>query len=142
MSLFSSLSDLLPKPDATVRAEFLLDGTVYNIEQFDMTFNQPIGHDGKPQQETIGGSFSITILQLPDSNLYEWAKRSKLAKNGTISFISQTVGTFFKVEFTYAYCVHLSTGVNDTKGTISSLRISAEEVNICGVRHKNTWTNK
>lgn len=139
---FSSLGSLLPKPDASIKGKFILEGKKYSIEQFNVDFSQEVDYKGQPQREVRAGGFSISISQLPDIDLYEWARTSRKGKDGAIVFSSESIGTFFRVDFINGHCVNLSTGVDCERGTLTDLYISCEIIKVNDYEHDNRWVNK
>ncbi len=126
-------------PLAHLVAHFILDGKKYEIEQFKISFVQPTDYKGQPQHEMKGGQILIKITQIPDDNLYLWAKRSILLKSGQILFQTDLGITVLRINFTDAYCISLSRDINAYNGTSTSLIISPEIVKLNGVEHDNFW---
>lgn len=126
-------------PLATIESKFILDGTEYVVEGFSMGFLQPTDHKGQPQHEVKGGQLSVVLSQIPDDNLYLWAKKSTLLKSGVLLFQTDLGMTVLEIEFENAYCINLTLGINAFTGAGTTLIISPEKVKIDGIPHDNHW---
>lgn len=129
----------LSLPFAHVIANFILDGKTYEIEQFKIGFSQPSDYKGQPQYEMKGGQIMINLAQAADDNLYLWAKKSTLLKNGTILFQTDMGITLLEISFINAYCINLTRNINAFTGTSTSLIIAPEQVSLNGEKHDNSW---
>jgi hypothetical protein len=129
----------LSQPLAHITAKFILDGQEYEIEQFMVKFSQPTDYKGQPQYEIKGGQLSLTMTQIADDNLYNWAKRSNLLKSGDILFQTDLGITILEINFIDAYCVNLAREINAFTGTTTSLVIAPKELKVNGVKHENYW---
>ncbi|MDR2915262.1 MAG: type VI secretion system needle protein Hcp [Tannerella sp.] len=130
---------MLTLPLAHLVANFVLDGKKYEIEQFRISFVQPTDYKGQPQHEIMGGQILIKITQIPDDNLYLWAKKAIQLKSGQVLFQTDLGITVLKINFTNAYCISLTREINAYNGTSTSLIISPENVSMNGVEHDNFW---
>ncbi|MEN9917608.1 MAG: hypothetical protein RL662_44 [Bacteroidota bacterium] len=129
----------LSQPFAHVNAYFILDGEKYDIEQFKIGFKQSTDFKGQPEHEVRGGQLTITIDQTADDNLYIWAKKSTMQKNGQVLFQSDMGITVLRIDFINGYCVHLSREIGALSGTKTSLLISVESISLNGITHDNHW---
>jgi hypothetical protein len=127
-------------PLAHIEVRFTLDGETFEVENFDIDFEQPTDYKGQPQHEIEGGQMTIHISQVATNNLYTWAKTSTLQKSGTVLFQTDMGMTVLEVEFFNAYCVNLSRQINAYTGTKTILLITPEKVKLNGVDHDNRWT--
>jgi hypothetical protein len=92
---FSILETLFPQIDTNLEVKLNLDGKTYLVEEFNVDYIQGEDHKGQPQSEVKGGQIYVVIKNLPDENIYDWAKRADKTKNGLVSFVSKTAGTIF-----------------------------------------------
>ncbi len=128
----------LPHIDSDLTAWFVLDGKEYEMNQFNISFEQAVDHKGQPQDETRGGRMLVGLSQtLPDS-LYKWAMTST-SKDGKIEFRSKSASAPFKVEFKNAYCVDFSRVISSNGGISTSLSISPDELLVNGISFDNHW---
>ena len=118
---------------------FILDGKKYDVERFGMEFSQPIDFKGQPQSDIRGGQMVINLTQTADDNLYVWAKKSTLRKNGKVLFQTDLGMTVLEIDFKNAYCINLTREINASNGTNTSLTISSEIIMIDGIEHDNFW---
>ncbi|MCL1934069.1 MAG: hypothetical protein FWF53_09710 [Candidatus Azobacteroides sp.] len=118
---------------------FISDGKKYDVERFAIEFSQPIDYKGQPQSNVRGGQIMINLTQLPDDNLYIWAKKSTLRKDGKVLFQTDLGMTVLEIDFKNAYCINLTIKVNAFNGTETSLTISPEIIIIDGIEHDNFW---
>ena len=128
--------DLL-QPLAHVEAYLLLDGKKYELEKFNTKFDQPVDYKGQPQHEIKGGSIALTLTQAADQNLYMWAKKSTMTKDGVILFQTDLGMTVLEIAFQKAYCITLTRDINVLTGTTTGLVISTKVININGIEHDN-----
>ena len=126
-------------PDAHIVVKFTFEGTTYDIDTFRMGFAQPTDFKGQPQQEVKGGQIALTIGQIADRALYEWAKRSTSLKDGEIVFQTDMGKRVMNVSFRNAYCVSFLREANALTGTRTSLVIAPESVSINDKEHDNRW---
>jgi len=126
-------------PLSHINVKFLIDGETYEVEHFDINFEQPTDFRGQPQHEIAGGRINVQISQIPSSNLYLWAKTSTLRKSGILLFQTDVGMTVMKVEFFNAYCTFLTRQINAYKGTNTILVIAPEKLKINGIDHNNNW---
>jgi hypothetical protein len=119
--------------------KFLFDGETFEVEHFDINFTQPTDFRGQPQQEIKGGRIALNIFQIPSDNLYVWAKKSTLRKDGKVLFQTDLGMTVLNVEFFNAYCINLTRHIDSHTGTCTILVIAPEKVKINGIEHNNFW---
>jgi hypothetical protein len=124
---------------AHVDSHLLLDGKEYEIDRFNVVFSQAVDHRGQPQHETKGGKLHLRLTQIPDNNLYEWAKTSTKLKGGLVVFNTETANAAMRVEFSNARCILLEREIQETEGTCTKLIISPEILITNGVKLDNHW---
>ena len=94
-----------PQVDSNVNVIFSVDGDEYAVEQFKIGFHQPVDNlKNQPEGEVRGGRIMITLSQTVKSNIYGWAVKPWVKKNGAVLFKTGTSGVIFEVAFTNAYC--------------------------------------
>lgn len=126
--------------DSNITVWLEVDGKEYELEYFKTGFFQPSDFKGEPQSETKGGQIMVTLSEaLPDS-FYEWAIKSKMEKNGKISFKVKTENSPLVIEFQRATCINFSRDVSSHGGLKTNLILSPEIVTVNGVEHDNFWT--
>jgi hypothetical protein len=126
-------------PLSHINVKFSLDGETFEVEHFNIHFEQPTDYKGQPQHEIGGGKITVHISQAASNSLYIWAKTSTLRKSGTVLFQTDMGITVLKVEFTNAYCINLTRQINAHTGTNTILVISPEKVKMNGMEHDNFW---
>ena len=88
MGLFS-----FPQVDSNVNVIFSVDGDEYAVEQFKIGFHQPVdGIKNQPEGEVRGGRIMITLSQTVKNNIYGWAVKPWMKKNGAVLFKTGTSG--------------------------------------------------
>ena len=126
-------------PLSHIRAEFVLDGETYEVEEFKTEFRQPVDYKRQPQHEIMGGQIMLTLSQAADRGLYLWAKNSTMLKDGLIRFQTDMGVTIMKITFSKAYCIQMLRETATDAGTKTNLVISPESVSLNGVEHTNKW---
>lgn len=136
MGLFS-----FPQVDSNVNVIFSVDGDEYAVEQFKIGFHQPVdGIKNQPEGEARGGRIMITLSQTVKNNIYGWAVKPWMKKNGAVLFKTGTSGVIFEVAFTNAYCVNLKRVIESLgQGLSTTLILSPESVSVNGIEFDNRW---
>lgn len=136
MELFS-----FPQVDSNVNVIFSVDGDEYAVEQFKIGFHQPVdGIKNQPEGEVRGGRIMITLSQTVKNNIYGWAVKPWMKKNGAVLFKTGTSGVIFEVAFTNAYCVNLKRVIESLgQGLSTTLILSPESVSVNGIEFDNRW---
>ena len=136
MGLFS-----FPQVDSNVNVIFSVDGDEYAVEQFKIGFHQPVdGIKNQPDGEVRGGRIMITLSQIVKNNIYGWAVKPWMKKNGAVLFKTGTSGVIFEVAFTNAYCVNLKRIIESMgQGLSTTLILSPESVSVNGIEFDNQW---
>ncbi len=136
MGLFS-----FPQVDSNVNVIFSVDGDEYAVEQFKIGFHQPVdGMKNQPEGEVRGGRIMITLSQTVKNNIYGWAVKPWMKKNGAVLFKTGTSGVIFEVAFTNAYCVNLKRVIESLgQGLSTTLILSPESVSVNGIEFDNRW---
>ena len=130
-----------PQVDSNVNVIFSVDGDEYAVEQFKIGFHQPVDNlKNQPEGEVRGGRIMITLSQTVKSNIYGWAVKPWVKKNGAVLFKTGTSGVIFEVSFTNAYCVNLKRVVEAlVQGLSTTLILSPESVSVNGIEFDNRW---
>jgi hypothetical protein len=126
-------------PLSHINAKFSLDGETFEVDHFDIDFEQPTDFRGQPQHEIQGGQMNLRLSQAATDNLYIWAKTSTLRKGGTVLFQTDLGMTVLELKFTNARCINLTRKINAYAGTNTVLVIAPETVKLNGVEHNNFW---
>ncbi len=140
MSALDVIKELLiGRPDGNVSGTLRLAGAAnaYSIYQFSISFSQDIDEFGEPQSESVGGQMLITLAQLPDNIIMQWAGGARMRKNGEIRFKNETESTTMRIDFENAYCTSLRIDVDG--GSSCSFAISPEKVSLNGELLDNNW---
>ena len=129
-----------PQVDSNVNVIFSVDGDEYAVEQFKIGFHQPVDNlKNQPEGEVRGGRIMITLSQTVKSNIYGWAVKPWVKKNGAVLFKTGTSGVIFEVAFTNAYCYRLQGNLNVGTGLETVLILSPEIVSLNGIFFDNNW---
>ena len=129
-----------PQVDSNVNVIFCVDGDEYEVEQFKIGFHQPVdGNKNQPEGEVRGGRIMITLSQTVKNNIYGWAIKPWVKKNGVIQFKTGTAGVIFEVVFTNAYCISLNSSIGIGIGLNTSLILSPQIINLNGIEFDNNW---
>lgn len=129
-----------PQVDSNVNVIFCVDGDEYEVEQFKIGFHQPVdGNKNQPEGEVRGGRIMITLSQTVKNNIYGWAIKPWVKKNGAVLFKTGTSGVVFEVAFTNAYYYRLKRNLNVGTGLETVLILSPETVSLNGFILDNNW---
>ena len=130
-----------PQVDSNVNVIFCDDGDEYEVEQFKIGFHTHVdGNKNQPEGEVRGGRIMITLSQTVKNNIYGWAIKPWVKKNGAVLFKTGTSGVVFEVAFVNAYCVNLKRIINALgQGLSTTLILSPESVSVNGIEFDNRW---
>ncbi len=129
-----------PQVDSDVNVIFSIDGDEYAVEQFKIGFHQPVdGNKNQPEGEVRGGRIMITLSQTVKNNIYGWAIKPWVKKNGAVLFKTGTSGVIFEVAFTNAYCISLKRSISIATGLNTNIILSPESVSLNGIDFNNQW---
>jgi len=129
----------MAQPLAHFEMKFYFLGSEYNVEDFKILFIQDVDHKGKPQHDERGGQIIISLSQMVEDNVYEWAKDSFSQQSGMITFETEFSNAPLRVEFINAYCVGFSQIEDSFIGTRTNLVISSSKVLLNGIDLDNHW---
>ena len=119
-----------------------IDGKEYKVLESSYLLNQPIDRVGKPKGRPEGGKITVTIKSEGKTDLFQWMKESSLAKSGSLTFYKDNaMAILFELKFSNAFCINytehfLST---TTKPMTTTITISAQEIDLGGVKFDNLW---
>lgn len=124
--------------DTSVDAKMLLNGIEYEIEAFNMRIYKSFDYKGEPQREAKGGSLMLKINHVSDEQINNWMFNRSVKHSGAIVFasFSRIANPVVVIEFMNGRCVQYSKAIGDS--TVSyTILISAEEIKVNGIEHKN-----
>ena len=127
-----------PQIDSDLTVWFILDGKEYEVEQFNIKFEQGVDYKGQPQDEVRGGRILLTLSEAVPDSIYKWALTSS-TKNGIVEFRSKTTNPPLKVEFLNGYCIGFNRVIDSKGGLTTALVILPEEATINGINMENHW---
>jgi hypothetical protein len=104
-------------------------------------FTQDVDQRGLPKSEVKGGLISILFNSIDDTEIMQWMISPKGDKSGKIEFSGEENEKVFKtLEFKDARCISYHESFVRDSQMVEEIVISAREVTISNVTHKNTWT--
>jgi len=124
--------------DTSVDAKLLLNGQEYEIETFNIKFQQSFDYKGEPQREVKGGLMTIKINHVVDKQMNNWMFNRSVKHSGTVVFasFSRIANPVIVIEFVNGRCAEYSKSIGHS--TVSyTIIITAEEIKINGIDHKN-----
>jgi len=124
--------------DTSVDAKLLLNGTEYEIDTFNISFQKAFDYKGEPQREVKGGLITLKINHVADEQINNWIFNQSVKHSGVITFgsFSRISNPVIIIGFTNGRCAEYSKTIGDS--TVSySILITAEEININGIDHSN-----
>ena len=135
----ASILSQLPVIDADIKVTLEVDGSTYQVEQFNIGFSQGVDHKGQPQEEINGGQFTVSMLQILPESFYSWNLDFNQSKSGTVAFKLATRGTILEINFIQGRCVNFTRNLSSNGGVVSTLVISPREIKLNGIEHINRW---
>ncbi len=110
------------------------------------SFQQGIDHKGKATTRTVAGSINVTISQLPNEEIIEWALDSRKYLDGCIILVDEENIPIEKIIFKKAACVNfdITYAVKGSGYAATRLSIQPEAINLDDGDDNdfsNEWTN-
>jgi hypothetical protein len=103
-------------------------------------FSQSVDSKGLTSSRVQGGEIHLSFDSVDDTEIFQWMISEEDDKDGKITFVGENNTKPFKtLEFTDARLVSYDESFQDQTHMITTLIISARQINISGVRHTNTW---
>ncbi len=129
--------EILEPNDTSVDAKLILNGSEYEIETFNVRFEQEFDYKGEPQREVKGGFLSMTINHIVDKQINHWMFDPSVKYSGVIVFasFSRIANPVITIEFVNGRCFQYSKNIDQTVSY--HLLITAEEIKINGIDHTN-----
>ena len=123
--------------DTSVDAKLLLNGTEYEIETFNIQFQQSTDYKGEPQREVKGGLMTLTINHVADEQINHWMFHRSVKHSGAIVFasLSRIANPVIVIEFVNGRCFRYTKNIGYSSVSYTIL-ITAEEVKINGIEHE------
>jgi len=127
-------------PDVNMVVELRLDGKTYELERFTTDFHQDVSNrDMQPKDEVMGGKIIITMVQIPDSSILQWASSKWVRKSGEIVFKNETSTPPLKVKFEDAACVNMLQSCSVGVGSMITLTISPKKITLNNTSIEQEW---
>ncbi len=132
----------LPQTDGNVTVWFTVDDKEYEVQQFDINFEQEVDQKGEPQTVVRGGLMTLTFSQIVPESIYAWAMGHNVKKDGSVDFRNETSNPPLSIEFTNGQCINFTRSINSESGGLSTtLIISPAEIIINGITLDNHWVD-
>lgn len=126
--------------DANVFVELQLSGKTYEVERFSTSLRQDTSVKNlEPKSEVEGGVLEITLVQVPDNALLQWAASKWIRKDGEVVFKNESATPVMRVSFKEGACVNFSQSCSQGIGSCVVLTISAKEITINGFVLAKNW---
>lgn len=120
----------------------LLSGGL-EIYKCNYMFRQAVDNKGKATTKVYGGAIDITLSQLPNKEITEWALNGRKYKNGAIILLDNENIPAYRIVFQNAACVDFELNYTQvgTTYTFTKLRLEAEKLIVGdGIEFENEWT--
>lgn len=120
--------------------EMHLSGRTYEIEHFSTEFDQQTEEGTlEPKDDIKGGVMKLTMVQIPDNELLQWAASKSERKNGEIVFMNEDFSPLLRIEFQDAACVDFTQSCNEAVGGVINLTIVPRVVSYDGTTLEKSW---
>ena len=114
----------------------------YEVSRFSFSFEQGIDSEGKATTRVYAGALSITLSQLPPTNIIEWALQSRKYNEGAIVMLDANNLPVEKILFKNAACVGMEVEYTQKGQSYAStnLVVLAEQLVVGnGINFDNEW---
>ncbi|MEG0850700.1 MAG: type VI secretion system tube protein TssD [Flavobacterium sp.] len=125
-------------------AKLELDNEVFNVLEFDVTFNQSVDNNGKPANKVKGGQVRIVVESTHTDLFSDWMVSHTITKDGKVIFYRRdAMSTMKNVIFKKAYCISFQKCFR-SEGTVpmtTEILITSNEIKVGNTLFENNWKN-
>ncbi|OXB05366.1 hypothetical protein B0A81_13945 [Flavobacterium plurextorum] len=125
-------------------AKLELDNEVFNVLEFDVTFNQSVDNNGKPANKVKGGQVRIVVESTHTDLFSDWMVSHTSTKDGKVIFYRRdAMSTMKNVIFKKAYCISFQKRFR-SEGTVpmtTEILITSNEIKVGNTLFENNWKN-
>lgn len=113
------------------------------LENFNYSFSQAIGINGKAQGEVYAGSLQLTFGNFPPNEIIEWMIDPRKYKNGAIILYDINDEPLQKITFERAACIGLDINYSEATRSYVSTQIvlQAKVLSVSDAIVENNWNN-
>jgi hypothetical protein len=115
------------------------------VSRFSFSFEQGIDDKGKATTRVFAGALSITLSQLPPTNIIEWALESRKYNEGAIVMLDANNLPTEKILFKNAACVGMEVEYTQKGQSYASTKlvVLAEQLSVGnGIDFDNEWVTE
>lgn len=112
------------------------------VSSFGYSFQQGINTKGKATTRVYSGTLHVTLSQLPDRQMIEWALNSRKYSDGVIIMLDQENIPMEKVIFQNATCISFEINYTETGKRYVSTKLIIQAENLVvgdGITFSNEW---
>ncbi|MEG2102637.1 type VI secretion system tube protein TssD [Flavobacterium sp. FlaQc-30] len=125
-------------------AKLELNNEVFNVLEFDVTFNQSVDNNGKPANKVKGGQVRIVVESTHTDLFSDWMVSHTSTKDGKVIFYRRdAMSTMKNVSFKKAYCISFQKRFR-SEGTVpmtTEILITSNEIKVGNTLFENNWKN-
>jgi hypothetical protein len=125
-------------------AKLELNNEIFNVLEFDVSFNQGIDNNGKPANKAKGGQVRLVVESTSTDLFSDWMISHTSTKDGKIIFYRRdAMSTMKNITFKKAYCIsfHKSFRSEGTVPMRTEIMITSNEIKIGNTLFENNWKN-
>lgn len=125
-------------------AKLELDNEIFNVLEFDVSFNQSIDNNGKPANKAKGGQVRLVVESTSTDLFSDWMVSHTSVKDGKIIFYRRdAMSTMKNITFKKGYCIsfHKSFRSEGTVPMRTEITITSNEIRIGNTVFENNWKN-
>jgi hypothetical protein len=134
-----AIIDGLSQPIGKTNARMNIGNLTYELETFDIDFNQRVDWKGQPIEDMRGGIMQCAISGQPQGEIKAWALSSRMLKDGSIEFYQELVNSPLRIEFMEACCVEMTPYLHGNGGLRTQMTISPNGVSLNGKSLFKNW---
>lgn len=125
-------------------AKLELDNEMFNVLEFDVTFNQSVDNNGKPANKVKGGQIRIVVESTHTDLFSDWMVSHTSTKDGKVIFYRRdAMSTMKNISFKKAYCISFQKRFRN-EGTVpmtTEILITSNEIKVGNTLFENNWKN-
>ncbi len=119
-----------------------IDSEEYNVMTAKYSIEKPTDDSNHPSGRTQGGRISLKLESTKDVELFDWAAKDNLTKNGElILFNRDSFSIFKKIQFTNAYCIRFEEFFDSSNNdpVFCEIILACHKIEIKDSKFNNEW---
>lgn len=115
----------------------------YELSSFSYSFSQPMGYDGKAQDEVQAGAMEMAFENLPTPLMSRWMLEPRFYRNGVVKIFGNDGAIIQKIDFQQATCIRMNMNYMESGSgyCMTQLTVQAKSLTTNNYMVENNWKN-